>query len=224
MKLSCLLILLAFFTGFFTLQAQAETGLQERLTTLNRIQPLQRPEFDQSRDILNRRVIGRKNKVLGEVEDVLLNDNGNITALQVELDRLGHTGQPVYLNYNASGAEPVTRGYMLGYAKEEVEKLYPTLLANVETAGGEENIYSLKKLPGTEIRTPDGTRIAQVSDVLFAARGDRAQALYITLSQNGKSLAIPFNLAEITHDGGQLKATVTQEQADAITAFAKTLK
>ncbi|MGQ0526607.1 MAG: PRC-barrel domain-containing protein [Alphaproteobacteria bacterium] len=227
MKLHYLLILLALFTVFSVPAAYAQRNLHEDLTTLNRIQPLQHPDYDTSKEILDRRILERKNKVIGEVDDVVLNGNGNIVSLEVEFDRLGHH-QPVTLNYNSMNAEPVTNGYILGFEQSEIEDLYPAMLANVETAaGGEEEYYSLQRLTGTEIRTPDGRRIGKIADVLFGARGDRAEAFYVTMEQGtarGKGIAIPYDVLEIRRDGGVLKATVTPEQAKAMSDFSKNLK
>lgn len=217
---------MAFFMGFGTPTARAQGDLHQDLVTLNHIQPLQRHDYDTSKEILDRRILERKNKVIGDVDDVILNGNGNIVSLEVEFNRLGRR-QPVTLDYSAMNVEPATKGYILGFEQSEIENMYPAMLANIETAaGGDEENYSLKRLPGTEIRTPDGTRIGEITDVLFGARGQRAEAFYVTLGGPGrdKGIAIPYDLLAFSRDGSVLKASVTQEAAKTMADFAKSKK
>lgn len=228
MKMIYALILFTFFAISSVSNAEAQTGLREDLTLLNRIEPLQHPDFDTAQEILDRRIIGRKNKVLGEVENVILNDNGNIVSLEVKLDRLGQQ-KPVMMNYNAVDAAPATNGYILGFEKAEIEELYPSMLANIETAAGGKNddAYSLKQLPGTEIRTSQGQRVGEISNVLFGANGDRAEAFYVTIDQGkarAKSIAVPFDLLHLARSGTRLKATVEKDEALMLAEFAKTQK
>lgn len=216
---------LAWAPALTLLPAHAQTsGLFETLTDLNRNKPLQSASYDRSHEVLSRKILDRKNKVLGEVQDIVLTRNGAISALNVDFDRLSFT-TPVYLNYSAQKISAASNGYMLGFEAADVEKLYPGLLANVEAAAGDgDDVYSLKRLVGSGIWVGSERRIGTVTDILFGANGDRAETLYVSLDAGtlrGKSVSIPYNTAALTLDGAHYKAVLTKDDADTILKYAQ---
>lgn len=52
----------------------------QQITSLNRIDPLQNPQYESASDILKRRMLDRKNKVVGSIRDIVINENGNIAV------------------------------------------------------------------------------------------------------------------------------------------------
>ena len=190
---------------------------------LNRIDPLQNPRYDEGNDLLKRHILDRKNKVVGEVEDVVVNKNGNIAYLNVQFDRLQRS-QPVFVNYFEYNVKPVTNGYALAFDSREVDEFYPALLAGIEAAAGDDEAFSLRKLQGLDVVTASGRRIGTVGDVLFAYNGQRAEALYIRLDVDtlrGKGVAVPFSDASYVEAAASRQISIPDNLADAAIAFAR---
>src|SRR5690554_1196799 len=126
--------LTAILAIFFSLLAPSATFAQDasytnflqRLARANRIQPLQNPEYKNGTDILGWRILDRTNKVAGEVNDMILNNNGAIASVEVDFNRL-RLGQ-AYLDYRALRLRPATNGYIMSFDSEQIETLYPTML------------------------------------------------------------------------------------------------
>ena len=196
----------------------------ETLSDLNRIKPLQNHKYDPAADILERRILDRKHKVIGEVHDVILTRDGSIASLRVEFDRL-HLGGEVFLNYPAMRLKPVSNGYALGFDGDQIENMYPELLANVETASGagDEN-FSVQALSGAPVLSRDGRRLGKVETVLFGSRGQRAEALYIAVERGVPrtfSVAVPFRAVTYMFEGHRMKVMLDDVQAAALLGFVK---
>lgn len=195
----------------------------QEIAAINRINPLQNPEYEQIADVLKRRMLDRKNKVVGSVRDIVLSGNGSIAYMDVDFDRM-NLGRPVFVNYGTFNMKAVTNGYAMTFNAREIEELYPALLADIETAAGEDDALSLKKMKGLEVWTASGRKIGTVDDVLFGAEGQRAELLYINLTTGnlrGKGVAIPFGKADYTQSVSQRRVTVPDDFAEAMTAYAK---
>lgn len=217
-----LMICAAIFLFPISAGAQSFNPVVESLITLNRVNPVQNPEYDRSRDILNRRILDRKNRVIGEVKDVLLKDSGGISSLNVDLNRL-HLGSNIFLNYRSMRVKSESNSYTVGFSGDQIEEFYPQLLADTETAAGGEDIFSVRRLLGVEVKAHDGRRLGQVEDVLFGARGTRAEALYITMKYGmlrGEKIAIPFSMASFDNSGRSRALVISNERADAVIDFA----
>lgn len=202
--------------------AQSFSRDLEILSDLNRINPRQNPEYQLSADVLGRRILDRKNKVVGEVNDIVLRDSGNIELLNVELDRL-RLGD-IFLNYRSLRVEPVSDGYTLGFDSKQLEQLYPTLLADTQTAAGDNGVFSVRRVLKSEVRSDAGRRVGTVEDVLFSANGSRAEALLVKLSQGtlrGDQIAVPFNGSEFQDSGQGRSVVLKQALADALIEYAK---
>ncbi len=194
----------------------------EVLAEMNRVPPLQNPGWSKADEILGRKVIDRKNKVVGTVNDVVLNENGNIAALNVSFDRL-RLGAPVYIGYGVLNIKPVTNGYAMTFDDDKIAEIYPSLLAGTETAAGGEDTVSLKSLRGMEVWSQDGRRIGLADDILFGGNGNRADALYVTM-QSGTlrgAMAIPFGQAHMEEIGQTRRMGIADDLADAMIALAK---
>lgn len=204
-------------------QAQEYNRALEMITQLNKIDPQQNPGLDSADEILKRRVLDQKNKVVGDVLDIVIKDNGSITAMQVDFNRL-RLGPEVFLNYRDMNARPTTNGYSLGFNDEQLTTLYPTFLSNIEAAAGsEEEAYSVRKLLGTQVKAEDGRKIGLVEDVLFAANGGRVEAFLVSMQINnlrGRELAVPIDMAKIETSTFGRSLVVRDIQADAMIDYA----
>lgn len=195
----------------------------QEIAAINRIDPLQNPEYEESQDLLKRRMLDRKNKVVGSVRDIVINGNGSIAYVDVDFDRM-NLGRPVFVSYGTFNVKPVANGYAMTFDAKEIEELYPTLLAGIETAAGEDDAFSVKKMKGLEVWTASGRRIGTVNNVLFGAEGQRAELLYVSLSSGnlrGQGVAIPFGKADYDQVASQRRVTVPDDFAEAMIAFAK---
>jgi len=195
----------------------------EQLSQLNRINPLQNPEYEQGRKVINRKIIDRKNKVVGRVEDIIVNQNGTIASIKTDLDRL-RLGSSVHLNYRNMRIRTVSNAYALNMDSDEIADFYPQLLADIETASGADNdSFSMKKIIGASLRAKDGRRLGKVENVLLGSNGAVVRAVYAKLAygtQRGDTIAVPFRNVAFTSKNGRLSGTIENDVADAILKIA----
>lgn len=200
--------------------------LQTKLSEMNRLKPLQNPRYKQSENILNSRIIDQHKKVVGEIQDALIDvgQNGKITSLLVEFDRL-HLRQPVFLNYEALGISTTTNGYQIQASANDLSERYPELLANIQTASGEDgDILSLSSIMGRTVRTSKGLKIGSVQDILFNKSGASVKAAYLNISYKtlrNKGVAVPLDVLEFTTKNGYVNVAIDQRYADTIITFVK---
>lgn len=198
--------------------AQSNRAL-EQLSQLNRINPLQNPEFDRDSKIINRKIIDRKNKVVGRVQDVIINPNGTIASIVTDFDRL-RLGDDIALNYRNLNIRSRADSYAMNMDSDEIRDFYPQLLADIETASGDgNNTFSVRKLSGAQILAEDGRRIGKVKNVLFANNGGIVRAINAELSygtHRGDTVAIPFRNVNFQTVRGRLQGKVSDDFADAM--------
>ncbi len=191
---------------------------QKELATLNRIKPLQNPRYESAQDVLGGRVLDSTNKVVGELHDVLIGREGGIASLLVSFDRL-RLGTDVYLNYVSLGIQNVTNGYRLGFNDDEINEIYPELLANIESAAGDDDMYSLKDILNKPVKTDDNRTIGSVETVFFDKEEDFVRSVYLHIKyQNIREhgVAIPLSALDIKNTNGRLSVTIDHDMADQI--------
>lgn len=226
MKNTTLLVLSALSLAVFpvTSQGQEINTYFETLNNYNHIQPLQNPLWQRSTDILKDNITDSKNKVLGEVEDVLIGSNGAIEYVQADLDRM-RIGSQVPLNYSQLAMSATSRGYAIGFDENQIEELYPQLLANIDTAaGGEMGLISVSQLVGSDVRTANNQKIGKVEEVMFSQTGTSVEALVIRVryrSVGGESVAIPFSDAVYMPDGSRYTVLLDEEKVGSIVSYAR---
>ncbi len=218
-----LLILLSFFMVLPAANAQNYGETYQQIQDLNIGNPANGQRFDRVDQVLKRKVQDRKSNVVGTLHDILLSPNGYVDSIQVEFDRL-QKREKIDMNYSDAAIKAVPSAYILTlYSKEEVEELYPTLLANIQTAAGAEDIYSAKNIIGAVVRTDTGRVMGKVENVLFDNQGDRARALYVKMSGSNRSeIAMPFSIAKFDFANGRKDILISEEQAKALTDYART--
>jgi sporulation protein YlmC with PRC-barrel domain len=188
------------------------------LDTINRInksKPQQRAGQDSVKEVIKGRILDSRNKVVGEIKDVILDRNGAISQLDVEFDRLRLGTDRMTINYSQFGVRPVSNGFKLSYTDDQIVELVPAILGGIETAsGGNNENYSIRKMVGRTVKNKDGKTIGKVSDILFD--NGRADYLLIAVSANsarGEKVAVPFSRptykgTTITLDDTYAKAVV----------------
>ncbi len=196
----------------------------ENLNQINKARPEQSPKFQASKDILNDRILDSTNRVVGEVKDLLLTRSGSIENLNANFNRLKLGTDDLYVSYNDLNIRPVTNGYKMSYTDDQIEEIFPTLLANMASAAGaDQDEYSLKKIVGATVKAKDGRTLGKVEDVLFDQLGGRAELLLVSMNYKalrGKTLAVPFSLAKYDASESTLGVTMPDEMAEAMIAYA----
>jgi sporulation protein YlmC with PRC-barrel domain len=218
-------IVLAALICMFAVPAMAQdsSSSAQIVAEYNKIKPLQNPDYKDTDDIFNRKILDGKNRVIGEVQDVVIARNGSIESLKASFDRL-QLATPVFLNYRSLDIRPAGRGYALRVSDDQIADLYPTLLAEIQTASGaEDENLSVQKLIGADIFSNDGRAIGIIEDVLFAADGGRAEAIYVGMTfgtLRGRAVAIPLKSAAFGNNGQKMTALIANELADAMISYA----
>lgn len=215
--------LLLMMTTAHPLHADTSNRSLETLNKLNYMQPLQNPEYRTGDKLLNGRILDRKNKVVGELHDILLTPGGEVSSIAVEFNRL-RLGAEVYLGYNDLQINPVSNGYALGLDDGQIKDAYPNMLAGIESAAGNSDIFSVRKIVGANVKARDGRNLGTVDQVLFTGNGARAEALYVAMKYGtlrGEGVAIPFGSTRIGYKDGQVSILVGDDVADSMIAIAK---
>lgn len=223
-----LICLAAFvFFGYFPACAQESySSVLDTLTELNRIAPLQNPQFDSAEELLSRRILDRKNKTVGEIRNIVVNENGSISSLGVEFDRL-RLSADIFLNYRETVDRPASQGYILRFDADTLEDRFAELLAATEKAAGRSDVISVRDMIDSGVKASDTNEtIGRVSDVLFSNDGEVASALYIEMTKGmlrGKYVAIPFNMVTWKQEQAKIKKTaiLSANEAQALIALAK---
>lgn len=200
---------------------------QEQLNALNRIDPLQNPQNKSSDEIFKRRIIDQKSRIIGQVKDVVLKlDDGEVSFLEVDFDRL-RLGQNVMLSYQDMKIRGTSNLYQLALKSDEVETIFPKLLAGTQTASGiESDIISVKNLIGKPLQREDGRRIGSIKDVMFHKDGGMAEAIYVSLDAGtlrNVGVAVPLKSLTMKDDRGRISAQLPNDQVDLLLEYAKKL-
>ncbi len=222
MRIVGICLALAVFALPVVAQAQNYEAYQmvfDKVRELNRSKPLQNPSLESAEDIFNRKITDRKNKVVGEVNDVTVDAGGAIKTLNANLKKL-QLGDSVYLGYEDFSISPRSNSYALGYDDARLKTLFPSMLANVEPAAGTEaDGLSTKNLIGAKIEARDGRNIGTVKTILFDNKGEQAKALYVTARyglMGSRELAVPFDIGSIRHVGSSTEIVISNDAADAL--------
>lgn len=199
--------------------------LQKEMNDENRIDPMQNPRYVSSAKIMKRHILDNASGVVGEVEDIIIDENGYVASLYVDFDRL-RLSEPTYMAFKDLDAESVTSGYRLGMNKKEIEELYPSLLSSIETAAGgdEAKKYSVKELIGSSVVTSDGDNIGNLEDMLFDQEGSYVRGAYLNINYKtvrNKAIAVPLSVVNFEQDNGKMRVMIEKKFADLIVKYAK---
>lgn len=205
-------------------QSQGFSRTLDRLSAMNRINPLQNRDFERSDKVLNRDIQDRKNKIVGMVKDINVQRNGTIETINADFDRLRLSNE-VPLNFSELNVRSREDSYVLNLDASDIEDFYPQLLANIDTASGDGvETISVKRIVGSELVAEDGRRIGRVDQVLFNSNGSRVDGLFVELSKGGKrgdTAAIPFRAARFDVKNGRLRTRISNRLTEALDKVAK---
>lgn len=207
----------------FALDATQTISFKDTLNDLNRIKPLQNPRHALAEDILSRNLIDSRNKVIGEVDDVLFDTEGKVDSLLVSFDRLRLT-QPVFLKYGTVDIKHASNGYKIEFPSDQIVEIYPELLSEIETAAGDDSTISLKSLVGRPVITSKGIQIGTMQDILFDQSGHYIRSAYLQVNYKtirDRGVSIPMNVLEFKHENGVINISIDQDYADLIVQYAE---
>lgn len=207
----------------WALDATQVLSFQNTLSELNRLKPLQNPRHVLAQDMLNRHIIDNKNKVVGEVDDLIIDGNGDVESLLVTFDRL-RLNNAVFLNFETLGIKSNSSGFSLGFDELQIANIYPDLLAERQTAVNEDDTIRVTGILGRSVITDSSLNIGELKDILFDQSGRFIRSAYIVINYQAihdRGIAIPFGVLEFTHENGRVSVSIAQDYADLIVQYAK---
>lgn len=214
-----IIAVLAFVTAPSPAKAQDFGRTLEQFSQMNRTNPLQNRDFSRSDDVLNRKILDRKNKVVGTVKDISIRSNGTINTITVDFNRLRLSNE-VALNYRELRIDSRSNTYALNLDSDEIQEFYPQLLANIETAAGDDaEITSVRQIQGATLQAEDGIRLGKIRHVLFGGNGSRVDALFAELSigtMRGNTAAIPFRNTNLKRKNGRVIVALPNDLVEAL--------
>lgn len=197
-------------------QTPAYFSALDTLNSINRSKPQQRASQQGVKELISDRMLDSRNKVVGEIKDIILDRNGAIAQLDVEFSRLRLGTDRMMINYSQFGIRPVSNGFKVNYTDDQIVDLVPAILANTETAsGGNNENYSASQMVGRTVKNKDGKTVGKVSDILFD--NGRADYLLIAVSAGGargEKVAVPFSRPEYKGDAITLDDTYAKAVVD----------
>ena len=202
--------------------AQGLDPYYDTLAQYNSIAPKQNPQWEGADSTLKSKIQDNKNKVIGDLNNIIVNENGSIQSLEVNLNRiqLGAAN----LNYRELQIQSSARSYALNMDDARIKEVFPEILASIDTAAGDSSSsISVENLIGANIRADDGRRIGKVSDVMFSDRGDGVTALVVDVTYKtirGETIALPFSSVEYLPKGNGFEVLLADQQADTLLEFA----
>lgn len=206
-------------------QELEDSRVLEKLAALNRLPPLRSSEFDLGREVIGRKIIDRKNKVVGEIKDVIIDSNGNVGTYLVSFDRLKIGGQGVYISAGELKMGDFTKRYTINMNDAELEAVLPTMLANTQSAAGPESgLQSIRRLTDADVLVEDGRRLGKVQNILFAENGKKARGLYVAFTHSAigqKQAAVPFSMVSFAEKDGKPVIMMDKASAAALIDFTK---
>lgn len=199
----------------------AQDGVSPSITLkeMNRIKPLQNPRYIHFEDILDRRIVDSRSKVVGEMKDVIINQDGAIVWLLVNFDRL-HLRKSVYLDYIAMDVESMDDAYRLPFNSEELAGLYKKLTTALPK---DQELFSLSEIMGRSVVNANEENIADVAEILFNQEGRAVDAYYLNVSYKtirNQGVAIPFAVPLESYKYQKMRFLVPQSWSDLILDYA----
>ncbi|MBI1300969.1 MAG: hypothetical protein GC137_04830 [Alphaproteobacteria bacterium] len=219
-----LAILVFCIANISVLKAQSSIDViefQSSLADMNRIKPLQNKTYILSSDILQRDVLDITNKIIGELEDTYMDEEGVIATLYVSLDRL-RLRDKVYIEYEKLGVGSVSGGYRVGLASDKIINLYSELITNSETALTNVMGISLRRMIGSTLMNERGQSLGELTHVIFDGDARTVLGYHFNINYRtlrNESIALPLESVRFRENTGRIEARISQASSDAIIKF-----
>lgn len=203
-------------------QAMTNDVYTATVLDLNRINPAQNPSYDLGRHVLERRMLDKNLRTIGDVDDIALAPDGKFQSIVSTINTTGFR-EEVSFNVESYVVEPTPNTFTIAMDKNQIKESMPQLLSGIETAAGEEGPLMLSSFPGAPIYKSDRTMVAKVKDTLVSTDDNKLVALLITVTSGpnrGRTIAVPYEAALVAKTGATAELNVTDEQANIISTMA----
>lgn len=191
----------------------------------NRVNPKQSNLYTRGSRLTGGRVFDAHDRTIGDLDDIIIDNSGNIKALQSSLNRLPHGGADLSLDYSSLNIAPTNGGYKLNQTETQLADMMPQLLSSIATAAGPgSGALSVKDLIGASVQSEKGARIGKIEDVIFEQSGAHVYALLIRVNYKsvaGKSISVPMEAAQYEQQGRSLNVVLSGEKTQTLVDFAK---
>lgn len=195
-----------------------------RVLALNQIDARQNPQFTLASKALSNRLLDQNRRALGKVQDISLNADGTLKAVEADVIATGFD-QTLTFDVVAYNVTPETDAYSVTLTREQVENNIPEFLAGMDTASGEEGgqPITVQSLIGARVQTDKGTQVGIVDDVAISDQRKAAVALILTLMGGGgrTTIAVPYKDARIDRLGNKATVEISEDQAKVVSSFAR---
>ncbi len=181
-----------FLITFISLFLLAASVQAEPLAAINNVNA-QADRLNALGAITGRRVTDDTNRVVGEIDDIVIDLNGNIRAYLVDLKRQGVVPvSPGLVVRRSKGA------YALNFHRDDLARL----AASIEPAAGNAAPVRATRLIGRDIRTQGGTYVGKIRAVLLNDSNTSVRAYQI--KRKTETFLIPANSKLGIASGGDL--------------------
>ena len=169
---------------------------QQRLISLNK-------NIDQYQSIenqLHQAIQSAEAENIGEIEDFLINENGDIEKVVTNFSDMGLGDQSLHIDIATITQSDMNNAYQLAEAEFNVEEQMASILSTIETAAGSNDLsnapdidlISAHRLQGRNILTNDGENLGQVIDVITDQSAQKVVGVIIQNFDQGSNIALPY--------------------------------
>jgi hypothetical protein len=180
------------------------------VVSLNMTQPEHNPRYKPPTWFINRSVVDSAREVIGEADDLLIDNNGVVRQIVAGVNVPGNGRQTLYLDTNNVIFQDISHVFQIPQNKQELADNLPIYLNAVGTAAGSQgDIFSLKRAVQADVRDGSGRPYAKVAAVLLNETGSKIEALVltnITGTRGFQRVGIPYDGTKVTtgEDFGRL--------------------
>jgi sporulation protein YlmC with PRC-barrel domain len=169
--------------------------------------------------VMDRRVLDKNKRTLGRVQDVLINEDGQIQSLVTHMNLAG-LRDTIDIPYAGNVVDPTSDTFTLLFGRDEFEDRMAQILADTAPAAGAdgEQAFSLRALSGAVIENDKGDRVGRLDTILFDDQKGRAEALIINLYDSGRA-AVPFEMVSIRERNNLPTVTLTKGQLKVLKTY-----
>ncbi len=213
---------ISLFPGSLRAEGMSQQAYTAALLELNRTKASQNPAFTLGKDVMDRRILDKNQRTMGRVEDIILAPNGEFQTIVAKIDTSGFR-ETVSFDVASYIVNPMPGSFTVAMDKNQIKQNMPALMAQIETAAGEDAPLTVNTLRNGSVSKEDGTPVAKVQDVMVDNKSNQILALLVTIlagSNRGASIAIPYEASSASVEQGRANLTVTDEQAKIITSMA----
>ena len=192
-------LLIAIFALFLFIPAVTyaeNTDAFRDVLELNRVDPLQNPQFETGQDLIANNVTDSQIRVLAKTTDIIIDMQGDIQALYADFKDKDF-GDHVYLSFNELNMRILSNAFNLDTQAGQLATLLPQILATTATASGEvTETMSVSKVKGAKIVGEDGRHFGTIKNILFKDGHPTAEAVVIEISRR-QMIALPFGVVTL---------------------------